>query len=186
MSCLLLLPLLFVVPALFLAQSVFAESQTPSLGYTGAVSDYVPTVQQLIHIVVQNPSGSRWGFQITIRGQSDETLSSGTFSIPNPNDPEQVVCDDGTQYGSPAPCASNIARQFAEHLNAPRGATGTAYEFDVLWTPPSQEIGRLQVYVSAVAADGDGTRQGDRVYTDTQTLANAGTCTLAGQPVFQT
>ena len=96
------------------------------------------------------------------------------------------MCDDGTQYGSPAPCASNIARQFAEHLNAPRGATGTAYEFDVLWTPPSQEIGRLQVYVSAVAADGDGTRQGDRVYTDTQTLANAGTCTLAGQPVFQT
>jgi uncharacterized protein (TIGR03437 family) len=195
--------------------AVFAESATPSLGYTGAptdhggqdcsvchnsygpansdktgslqvtVSNYVPSEQQLIHIVVQNPNASRWGFQITIREQSDETLSSGTFSIPNAADPEQVVCDNGTQYGSPAPCASNIARQFAEHLNAPIGATGTAYEFDVMWMPPSQEIGRLQVYVSAVAANGDGTPQGDRVYTYTQTLANAGTCALVEQPVFQ-
>ncbi len=192
-----------------------AESVMPSIGYTGAptdhdgqdcsichnsfgpansdktgslqvtVSDYVPSEQQLIHIVVQNPNASRWGFQITIREQSNETLSSGTFSIPNPTHPEQVVCDDGTQYGSPAPCASNIARQFAEHLNAPIGASGTAYEFDVMWMPPSQEIGRLEVYVAAVAANDDGTPQGDRVYTFTQTLANAGTCALVEQPVFQ-
>jgi uncharacterized protein (TIGR03437 family) len=205
-----LLALLLFIPA-----GVFAESVTPSIGYTGAptdhsgqdcsvchntygpansdktgslqvtVSDYVPTVQQLIHIVVQNPNASRWGFQITIREQSDETLSSGTFSIPNATDPEQVVCDNGTQFGTPAPCAGNIMRQFAEHLNAPRGSTGTAYAFDVLWTPPSQEVGRLQVYVSAVAANGDGTPSGDRVYTYTQTLANAGTCTLVEQPVFQ-
>ena len=209
------MPLLVVAPAFFLAESLFAEGQTPSLGYTGAptdhggqdcstchnsfgpansdktgslkvtVSDYVPNVQQLIHIVVQNPNASRWGFQITIREQSDQTLSSGTFSVPTPTAPVQVVCDDGTQFGSAAPCASNIARQFAEHLNAPRGTAGTAYEFDVEWMPPSQEIGRLLVYVSAVAADGDGTPQGDRVYTYTQTLANAGTCNLDGQPVFQ-
>ncbi len=206
----LLLALLMLMPA-----GLFAESATPSIGYTGAptdhggkdcstchnsfgaansdktgslkvtVSDYVPSVQQLIHIVVQNPNASRWGFQITIREQSDETLSSGTFAVPNATAPVQVVCDDGSQFGSAAPCAGNIARQFAEHLNAPRGPTDTAYEFDVLWTPPSQEIGRLQVYVAAVAADGDGTPQGDRVYTFTQPLANAGACSLGGQPVFQ-
>ena len=210
MNRLLLLAVLVCMPA-----GVFAESATPSIGYTGAptdhggqdcstchnsfgaansdktgslkvtVSDYVPTVQQLIHIVVQNPNAPEWGFQITIREQSDETLSSGTFAVPNATAPVQVVCDDGSQFGSPAPCAGNIARQFAEHLNAPRGTTGTAYEFDVLWTPPSQEIGRLQVYVAAVAANGDGTPQGDRVYTFTQPLANAGACALGGQPVFQ-
>ena len=208
-------PLLLVVPALLLAGNLFAESKTPSLGYTGAptdhggqdcstchnsfgaansdktgslkvtVSDYVPSVAQLIHIVVQNPNASRWGFQITIREQSDETLSSGTFSVPLPTDPVQVACDDGSQFGSAPPCAGNIARQFAEHLNAPRGASGTAFEFDVSWMPPSQEVGRLLVYVSAVAADGDGTPQGDRVYTYTQTLANAGSCNLVGTPVFQ-
>lgn len=205
------LPVLLLLPT-----AIFAESVMPSLGYTGAptdhggqdcstchntygaansdktgslqvtVANYVPSVQQLIKIVVQNPNASRWGFQVTIREQSDETLSSGTFAVPNTTLPELVVCDDGTQYGSLAPCAGNIARQFAEHFNAPRGLTGAPYEFDVLWTPPSQEIGRLQIYVSAVAANGDGTPQGDRVYTFTKTLSNAGTCSLVVQPVFQT
>jgi uncharacterized protein (TIGR03437 family) len=195
--------------------AVFAESVTPSIGYAGAptdhggqdcsachnsfgpansdktgslqvtVSDYVPSIQQLIHIVVQNPNATRWGFQITIREQNNQTLSSGTFSVQSPSAPVQVACDDGSQFGSPAPCGSNIARQFAEHLNAPRGLAGTAYQFDVLWLPPPQEIGRLQVYVSAVAANGDGTPYGDRVYTYTQAIANAATCALAGQPVFQ-
>ncbi len=214
MSRLRTLLLLVVVPALFFAESLFAESKIPSLGYTGAptdhggqncstchtgaavndpagllhvtVSDYVPSVQQVIKIVVQNPSASRWGFQITIREQSDETLSSGTFAIPSAmTATEQVACDDGSQDGSPGPCAGNIARQFAEHLNAPRGASGATVEFDVLWTPPEQEVGRLQVYVAAVAANGDGTPQGDRVYTFTQTLSNVGACTLVGTPVFQ-
>ncbi len=58
-------------------------------------------------------------------------------------------------------------------------------EFDVTWMPPPQEIGRLEVYVAAVAANGDGTDQGDYVYTYTQTLANAGTCTLGATPLFQ-
>jgi uncharacterized protein (TIGR03437 family) len=200
----------------FLPTAVFAESATPSLGYTGAptdhggqdcstchnsygaansdksgslqvtATDYVPSVQQSIHVVVQNPNASRFGFQITIREQSNQTLSSGSFALAEPNAPVQVVCDDGTQYGSQAPCAGSIPRQFAEHLNAPRGPTGAAYEFDVVWTPPSQEIGRLQLYVAAVAANGDGTPQGDRVYTYTQTLNNAGGCDLVVKPVFQT
>src|SRR5579859_1683772 len=84
-----------------LPAAVLAESLTPSIGYSGApsdhggrncsachnsfgaansdtsgslhvsVSDYVPNVQQIIHVVVQHPSASRWGFQITIREQSD-------------------------------------------------------------------------------------------------------------------
>ncbi|HTC91202.1 MAG TPA: choice-of-anchor V domain-containing protein [Bryobacteraceae bacterium] len=197
----------------FLPTAVFAESATPSLGYTGAptdhggqncitchtgnplndpsgslqvtATDYVPNVQQSIHVVVQNANASRFGFQITIREQSDQTQSSGSFALAESNAPVQVVCDDGTQFGSQAPCSSNIARQFAEHLNAPRGATGAAYEFDVIWTPPAQEIGRLQLYVAAVAANGDGTPQGDHVYTYAQALANAGGCDLVVKPVFQ-
>lgn len=148
------------------------------------VSDYVPNVQQTIRIVVQHPAASMWGFQITIREQSNETLSTGTFAVPNATAPVQVACDDGSQYGSPGPCGSNIARQFAEHHQAPSGVVGTPYEFDVLWTPPEQEIGRLQVYVAAVAANGDGKPTGDYVYTFTQTLANVGHCALPGVPDF--
>jgi len=201
---------------LLLPAVAFAESATPSLGYTGAPADhggqncstchtglrlndpsgslkvtfsdnsggYVPSVQQTIHIVVQHPSASMWGFQITIREQSDETLSAGTFAVPNSTAPVQVVCDDGSQFGSPSPCNSNIARQFAEHQKAPRGMAGAPYGFDVLWTPPEQEIGRLHVYVAAVAANGDGTPAGDYVYTFTQTLPNVGHCALPGMPSF--
>jgi uncharacterized protein (TIGR03437 family) len=205
--------LLVAVPALFLAESLFAETKIPSLGYTGApadhggqncstchtgfplndpagsihvtVSDYVPSVQQVIKIVVQNPDAAKWGFQLTIREQTDETLSSGTLAIPSQmTATEQIACDDGSQYGSPGPCAAGI-RQFAEHFNAPNRATGASVEFDVLWTPPEEEVGRLEVYISAVGANGDGTVQGDHVYTFKQTLSNVGNCALVGTPVFQ-
>ena len=209
MTCVRLLPLLAVVPAFLLA-----ESKIPSLGYTGAptdhggqdcstchnsfgaansdktgslqvtVSDYIPTEPQTIRIIVQHPQASRWGFQITIREQSDETLSSGVFSVLNPAD-TQVACDDGSQFGSQAPCNGTIARQFAEHLNAPTGAAGTAFEFDVSWMPPSQEIGRLNVYVAAVAANDDNEPTGDRVYTVVKTLNNAGGCDFTKAPILQ-
>jgi uncharacterized protein (TIGR03437 family) len=193
--------------------AVFGESATPSIGFTGAptdhggqscitchtgaalndpsgslkvtVSDYVPNMPQLIKIMVQNPNASRWGFQMTIREQSDETLSAGTFAISSSMLPEQVVCDDGSQYGSQAACAVNSMRQFAEHKNAPVGGRGITYEFDVLWTPPLQEIGRLQVFVAAVAANGDGTPQGDYVYTFNKLLANVGTCVFNQTPQLQ-
>jgi uncharacterized protein (TIGR03437 family) len=200
----------------FVPAAVFAESNTPSIGYSGAPTDhggqncrtchssfplndpsgslqvtfsgagggYVPNVPQTIRIVIQNNAASMWGFQLTIREQSNETLSSGTFSISSTTAPEQVVCDNGSQYGSPGPCNDTIPRQFAEHHNAPSGAGGTAYEFDVLWTPPSQEIGRLEVYIAAVAANGDGKPTGDYVYTYTQALENTGTCDIPGVPAF--
>src|ERR1700685_933841 len=146
--------------ALFLSlpAAILAESQTPSIGYAGAptdhggancstchtglplhapsgslqvtVSNYVPSVQQLIKVVIQNSNASRWGFQMTIRGQSNQTLSAGTFTIPNGQTHEQVMCEDGTQFGSAAACVTNTGPQFAEHQNAPQGKTGASYEFD--------------------------------------------------------
>jgi uncharacterized protein (TIGR03437 family) len=165
------------------ANSATSGSLTVTVGNGGG--GYVPSVAQLIRIVVQNPSASKWGFQITIRSEDEESVSAGTFAIPTTTLPEQVVCDDGTQYGSPAPCGGSILRQFAEHYKAPMGDMGAAYEFDVDWTPPPQELGRLHVYVAAVAANGDGTPYGDYVYTNVQTLSNQGTCNLTGTPVFQ-
>jgi len=145
---------------------------------------YVPGVPQTIRILVERSTSSKFGFQMTIREQNNLTLSAGTFMISPSNLPEQVVCADGSQFGSAAPCAGNIPSQFAEHHNAPMGA-GT-YEFDVQWTPPAQEVGRVNVYVAAVAANDDATPQGDYVYTSSQTLNNGGTCVLTQTPAFQT
>ena len=156
----------------------------PTGSLTVIIGNYNPGVAQPIRILLQHPSASRWGFQITIREVTDQTISAGDFTAQGPADPVQAVCDNGTQFGSPAPC--NNQRQFGEHKNAPRGPGGQTFEFDLLWNPPSQEVGRLVVYVAAVAADGDGTASGDRVYTYTQTLLNIGTCSIGKKPTLQT
>ncbi len=202
---------LFLIPILFGPAALLAENAMPSIGYAGAPTDhngqncstchgsfggansdsrgsltaditsYNPGVQQTIHITIQHPQASRWGFQITIRAVSDETQEAGIFSG---NDPVQVRCDNGTQFGSPGPC--NATREFAQHVNAPRSPTGSGFEFDVTWTPPASEIGDLHVYISAVAADGDSTAAGDRVYTIARTIAATGGCTITRRPTLQT
>ena len=205
MSRTLLLTLLLAAPV-----ALLAEGAMPSIGYAGAPTDhngqncstchnsfgaavsnssaltadinsYNPGVQQTIHIMVQNPQAQRWGFQITIRSVSDETQPAGDFS---PGNAVQVVCDDGSRFGSAPPC--NGARQFSEHTNAPRSATGAGFEFDVLWTPPTSEVGDIHVYIAAVAADGDSTAAGDHVYTLTRTIAATGGCSITRRPTLTT
>lgn len=208
MSRILLLALLVLAP-----DALLAESVTPSIGFTGApadhngqncslchtgsfndpagsltveVGDYNPGVQQMIHIVVQHPKASRWGFQVTVREISDETQEAGTFSVGETQMSVQVRCDDGSQFGSAPPCNGIGTHQFAEHLDAQRTTIAAGLDVAVLWLPPASEIGKLHVYVSAVAADGDGTAAGDHVYTAMKTIANAGGCSIAKKPVLQT
>jgi uncharacterized protein (TIGR03437 family) len=201
-----LFSLLLAVPA-----ALLAESATPSIGYTGAPTDhsgqdcstchnsfgpaisnsasltanitsYNPGVQQLIRISVQDPQAQMWGFQLTIRSVSNKTQSAGDFSPGGSN--VQVVCNDGSQFGSAPPC--NALTEFSEHMNAPRTATGAGFEFDVMWSPPESEIGDLEVYISAVAANGDGTAAGDRVYTLTRIISATGGCSITKQPTLTT
>ncbi|MBZ5608832.1 MAG: hypothetical protein LAP38_11265 [Acidobacteriia bacterium] len=204
----LVLPLLAVMPA-----ALLAESATPSLGYAGAptdhngqtcvtchntspansdargsltvmVNDYVPNSPQTIRIILRHPQFTHFGFQISIRQVSDETQTSGNLSLVNSTDPVQVLCDDGSNSGSKPPC--NNLRQFAEQKNAPFGTADVPYEFDLLWDPPAPEVGKLHVYVAAVAGDGNGTVSGDSVYTFVKTIANAGSCSLTAKPLLRT
>jgi uncharacterized protein (TIGR03437 family) len=192
-----------------------AESAMPSIGYTGAPADhngqncsvchssfgaansntqgsvtvsitnYNPGVQQMIHIMVNHPKASRWGFQMTIREVSDETTEAGTFST-SAGQPFTVVCDNGSQFGSAPPCNANNGRQFAEHFDAPVTAAGAGFAWTVPWTPPETEVGRLHIYVAAVAANDDGTPLGDHVYTFEGTLPAVGSCSLSVAPNLRT
>lgn len=199
--------LLALLPLVLAPAALLAESARPSLGYTGApadhngqnctschtgspvnsssgsvtvnISDYNPSVQQTIHITVQDSLATTWGFQITIRQVSDETQSAGTFST---SATVQAACDDGSQFGSGPPCTT--PKQFAEHNGAAHASSG--FEFIVPWMPPAQEVGRLHVYVAAVAGNGDGTASGDHVYTFAGTIANIGACSLSPRPVLRT
>ena len=182
---------------------LMAESATPSIRFTGApsdggqncsschsqtgapqgsvtldVADYNPGVAQVIRVTITDPQAARAGFELTARSVSDETRSAGSFTA---GTGVQVRCDDGTgsRTGSLPPCPSP-PREFAEHLNAPTAPRGSAFTFDVMWTPPSPEIGRIVFYLSAVAADGDGSARGDTVYTISKTIAFTGSCPIAG------
>jgi uncharacterized protein (TIGR03437 family) len=187
--------------------ALLAEANAPSIRFTGVPSDggqtcatchsggnsgsitvmmndYNPGIQQTIRIILQHPQAQRWGFQMTIRQVSDETKSAGDFSVAFPTDPVQVMCDNGSRFGSAPPCISN-APQFIEHKDAPRSTAGAGFEFDVVWSPPAQEVGDLNVYVTAVAADGTGTPAGDSVLTFVRRISNVGGCSLR-RPSVQT
>lgn len=145
-------------------------------------ADYNPGIGQMLHITITHPTASRWGFQLTARPVSDETKQAGTFLPLSPA--VQVRCDDGSRFGSPSPC--NGAREFAEHLLAPQTPAGQGFTFDVQWTPPANEVGDVRLYLSAVAADNDGTAAGDRVYTLVKTVSAVGACTLTAKPTLLT
>ncbi|HEV2687695.1 MAG TPA: choice-of-anchor V domain-containing protein [Bryobacteraceae bacterium] len=200
---------LFLLLLVLFPLVLVAERATPSIGFAGAptdhggqtcvtchnsfplnpaggsltvtVGDYTPSRTQLIAVAVQFPQAARAGFQITIRQVSDETKTAGTFTPAV--DPIQVRCDDGSQFGGAPPC--NSLREFGEHVNAPQTNNGT-FEFDLTWTPPTTEVGDLHVYVTAVAADGDGTPLNDRVYTFVKTISPVGGCALNKKPTLQT
>lgn len=161
--------------------SSFGPAVSNSAALTANITSYNPGVQQTLHILVQNAQAQRWGFQITIRSVSDETQSAGDYSAAAS---VQVVCDNGSRFGVAPPC--NAMREFAEHVAAPRTATGAGFEFDVPWNPPESEIGDLHVYISAVAADGDGSPAGDHVYTLTRTISSAGGCSISKKPTLTT
>ena len=201
----------FVLVGLIAAVALHAESGTTSLRFAGvpadggqncsachtgtgganadargmvtlSVQDYNPGIGQMLHISITHPTASRWGFQLTARPVSDETKQAGTLIPLSPA--VQVRCDDGSRYGSPAPC--NGAREFAEHVLAPQTAAGQGFTFDVQWTPPANEVGDVRLYLSAIAANNDGTASGDSVYTLVKTVSAVGACTLTAKPTLRT
>src|SRR5260370_22649962 len=111
-------------------------------------------------------------------GVRDGALEAGTMSPVLTSDPVQVRCDDGSRFGTVAPC--NGKREFAEHMEAPVSDPSGGFDFQVAWTPPGNELGDIRVYAPAVAADRDGTAAGERVYKVVKTMP-----ALAGRPPTQ-
>jgi uncharacterized protein (TIGR03437 family) len=150
------------------------------------LNPYVPGTLQTLQVTVQHPQASRWGFQLTARFVTGGgTIMAGSFA---PVDVEtKVVCDDGSELGSPGPCQANQL-QWIEHANAPRTSLGAGHTFSVTWTPPPDENGDIMLYVAGNAANGDDTFNGDRIYTNTYRvpLSTNAACPLTKQPAVRT
>ena len=141
-------------------------------------ANYVPGVKQTIKVTVMHPEAARWGFEITARQVSDETKIAGDFT---PNDVVRVICDDGSARGTLAPCAPGQL-SFAEHLDAPRTAAGAGFTFSVDWTPPATDVGDIVFYAAGNAANGDGTFNGDRIFTTVRRISAP--CKLTEKPAI--
>jgi uncharacterized protein (TIGR03437 family) len=127
-------------------------------------------------VTVSHPAAQRWGFQLSARLASDESKAAGTLA---PNDVVRVICDDGSARGVLAPCAAG-APEFAEHFDAPRTAAGAGFTFSVDWTPPATGAGDVIFYAAGNAANGDGTPNGDRIFTTSRRIS--GPCGLTQKP----
>jgi uncharacterized protein (TIGR03437 family) len=102
-------------------------------------------------------------------------MQAGTFST---SDVVRVRCTN-TQD---APC--NGAPEYAEHSNAPVTATGLGYTFQIDWTPPATNVGDIHFYAAGNAVNGDGTFNGDYIYTTKLFIPAAGPCNLTLKPAI--
>jgi uncharacterized protein (TIGR03437 family) len=145
----------------------------PRGSVTIAASPYTPGVKQTLTVTVYHPTQKRWGFQLIARLASDETMQAGTFSV---NDQVRVRCTN-TQD---APCDG--APEYAEHNDAQFTDTGAGYTFKIDWTPPATNVGDIHFYAAGNAANGDGTFNGDYIYTTRLFIPAAGPCNLSMKP----
>jgi uncharacterized protein (TIGR03437 family) len=118
---------------------------------------YTPGAQQTFNIAITDSRARVYGFQMTARLESN--LSSGQAGDFTAGSQQIVLCDTGSLKGSRG-CPANAQVQFIEHSSPFRTNT-----ISVQWTAPSSNVGNVHIYLAANAANGDGTNQGDHIYT---------------------
>jgi uncharacterized protein (TIGR03437 family) len=150
------------------------------------VTSYVPGVPQNVRITISHPDQSRWGFQLTARFISDNSMA-GTFTPVN--EETKVVCADNgpvNSIGTPGPCQTNQL-SWIEHANAVRTAQGAGHTYEFQWTPPAEEKGDIMLYFAGNAANGNGNFTGDHIYTNTLRvpLSSDASCSISKKPTLR-
>ena len=139
---------------------------------SSAGTAYVPGESQTFTVAIAPAQAKLFGFQMTARPDANAVLGqAGDFSA----GPQQIVlCDDGSPKPSGGCTVQTQTVEFVEHSSPQPGGLS-----NVTWTAPPSNAGTVTLYVAAVAADGDSSSLGDRVYTAQLTLCPV---LLSGQP----
>jgi uncharacterized protein (TIGR03437 family) len=138
------------------------------------------TLGQKITVTVKitDSVAKRYGFQASARPASEpRNTQAGTFT---PGAQQQVLCNTNI-FGDNRPasgiCPSTGPLEFIEH-----SSPFTTNTITFTWTAPTTDVGPVNFYVAANAANGNGSETGDHIYTTTATLtkaANANSPTIA-------
>ncbi len=141
---------------------------------------YTPAKKQTLTIKITDSAARAYGFQITARLASDHSKQAGTFTV---GTSQLVLCagtavsDLGGTRPNSGTCPASKPLEFIEHSRALSTSTIT-----VDWTPPSSDVGPIDFYLSANAANGNGNESGDHIYTASLQLKTA---TVGGvQPII--
>lgn len=124
-------------------------------------SSYRPGMTYRLRVELRDPDQQRWGFQLTARLARDPANEQAGDLVP-PGDLTRAVCGNG----SAKPCTANNQIQLIMHTVAGTRTgirAGADFEFD--WTAPAAGSGAVSFYAAGNAANGDGTNQGDYIYT---------------------
>lgn len=119
------------------------------LTLTGFPEQFTPGETYEIELVLSRPRLQSAGFQLAVR-HADDRSQAGQIRVP---------ADDESRIG----VLDERGVQFAHHL-LPELVPGGEARWKLSWIAPD-EAGRVLLHAAAVAADGDESELGDRVYT---------------------
>lgn len=119
------------------------------LALTGFPERYTPGETYEIELALSRPKMTVAGFQLAVRRAGDRT-QAGRIRVPAGSDQRIGLLDER-------------GVQFAHHL-LPEPAPGGEVRWKLSWIAPDG-AGRVLLHAAAVAADGDESELGDRVYT---------------------
>ena len=119
-----------------------------------------------MRVVIEDPNAIRWGFQLSVRPESDPQTSAGRLE----------TADSQTRV-----LRAGVLEWITHTLaGTRRGTSGpVAFEFD--WTAPPSDSGAIVFYAAANAANGDLNSTGDRIYASTLKVQAAG---IQQRPTF--
>ncbi|MCS6803626.1 MAG: choice-of-anchor V domain-containing protein [Acidobacteriota bacterium] len=116
-------------------------------------------VGQRIPIIVEltQAGARRWGFQLTALTTGNNPQPAGQFVITDPEHTQLLQGDNG--------------RWYVQHTAAGSFAGRTSARWMLEWIAPETDVGTVAFYVSGNAANNDGSRLGDRIYTTLSSIS---------------
>ena len=124
-----------------------------TVSINGVPEIYTPGEAITITVHVQQSNRSRWGFQIAVLDSSNK--QAGTFALI-----DRATTKTASGNGSLA------GRKYVEQTT-----TGTfegknsGASWELKWTAPATDVGRITFYASGNAANGNDSSSGDNIYT---------------------
>ncbi len=119
---------------------------------------YEPGQMVTITVVLEHVGQRRWGFQLTAL-TTDTLEPAGEFVLA---DPVHTQIAEGP-----------TGRRYVEHTRAGTFAgQPNRAQWTLIWRAPERDVGPVTFYATGNAADGDGTRLNDWIYSTESTIAS--------------